>query len=159
MCGYRYKDGASAPVFRNQLILCQLLFYTVDISARLIDLVDSHYDLDSGCFCMVDRFYRLRHHTVIGSNNQNGNICRACATHTHSRKRLVSRCIQEGNLLPVHLYHIGADMLCDSSGLSVDHIGVTDCIQKRGFSVVYVTHDTDYRRTLLHLAFVFFVLL
>ena len=47
MSRYRYTDGASAPVFRNQFIFGQFLFYTVDIGTWLIDLVDRNYDLDA----------------------------------------------------------------------------------------------------------------
>ena len=71
----------------------------------------------------------------------------------------MSRSIQEGDLLPVLLYHIGADMLGDTAGLAADHVGVTDSVQKGGLTMVNMTHNADYRRTLLHLLLVLFLLL
>ncbi len=71
----------------------------------------------------------------------------------------MSRSIQKCDLLTVDLHHISSDMLSDAAGRPVDHVGMTDGIQKGGLSVVYVSHDTDHRRTLLHGALVLFVLL
>ena len=47
-------------------------------------------------------------------------------------------------------------MLCDSSCLTANYICMTDGIQKRSFTVVNVSHNTDNRRTLLHFLFVLF---
>ena len=41
---------------------------------RFIYLVDRNDDLNTCCFCMVDCFYSLRHHTVVRCNYQNGDI-------------------------------------------------------------------------------------
>ena len=70
----------------------------------------------------------------------------------------MSRCIQESNLLSVDLNHIGANMLSDASRFAVSHIGMTDRIQKRGLSVIDMTHDADDRGTLHHQVFVFLIL-
>ena len=105
MSRYRYTDGASAPVFRNQFIFRKFLFYTVDIGTWLVDLVDCNYDLDPCCLCMVDRFYSLRHDTVICCNNQDCNIGRICTTHTHCGKCFMSRCIEEGDFLTVDFHN------------------------------------------------------
>ena len=96
---------------------------------------------------MVDGLHGLGHHAVVGGYHQDRNIRRIGSAHTHSRKCLVSRRIQEGNLLTVNSYHISADVLRDSACLPVNHMGIADGVQKGGFAVVYMTHYTDYRRT------------
>ena len=48
---------------------------------------------------MVDRFYSLRHDTVIVSNDQDGNIRQLSASGTHSGECFMARGIQEGDLV------------------------------------------------------------
>ena len=108
---------------------------------------------------MVDRFYCLRHNTIICCYYKNSDICRTCSTHTHCCERLMSWSIQECDLLSVDFYNIRTNVLCDTTGLTVNNIGMTDRIQKRSFTMVNVTHNTDYRRTFLHFLFVLFVFL
>ena len=74
-------------------MLRQLLFYPFDIGIGFINLIDSHYNLNSRCFGMVDGLHSLRHHTVVGGHHQNGNISGISPPHTHGRKCLVPRCI------------------------------------------------------------------
>ena len=107
---------------------------------------------------MVDRLHCLRHNTIVCRHNKNGDICRISAAHTHCSKRFMSRRVKERNLFSVYFCHICTDMLCDSSGFSVDHICVTDCIKKGSLSMVNMPHNTDNRRTLFHLLFVLFIL-
>ncbi len=45
-------------------------------------------------------------------------------------------------------------MLSDAAGFSGCHIGLTNRIKKRGFTVVYVTHYADYRRSGDHIGLV-----
>ena len=154
---YRYKDRTSTPVFRNQFIFCQLLFYTFDVCTWFIDLIDCNNDLNSRCFGMVDCFHCLRHHTVICCNYKDCNIGRICTSHTHCSKCLMSRCIQECDLFSVNLHYGSTDVLCDSTCLTVCHTGITNRIKKRCFSMVNVSHDTDNRRTFHHRCFIFFL--
>ena len=71
----------------------------------------------------------------------------------------MARSIKESDLLSVDIYNICPDMLGDTARLFVDHVRMADRIQKRRLTMVNVTHDADYRRTLLHLALVLLVLL
>ena len=153
---YRYENRAAAPVLRDQFVFRQLLFYTLDICIRLIYFVDCYYDFDSGCFCMVDCFDCLRHDTVICCDYQYRNIRRISAAHTHSRKCLMTRCIQKRNVFTVAFHHICTDCLCNAAGLLVCHSRISDRIQQGGLAVVYMAHNTYYRRTCRHLAFVLF---
>ena len=107
---------------------------------------------------MVDGLDGLGHHAVVCSYYKNGDICGLGAAHTHGCERLMSRCIQEGDLLAVLLNHIGADMLGDSSGLLCRHIRLADGIEKGGLSVVNVSHNTYNRRTLHHILLVLLIL-
>ena len=158
MCGYRNKDRTSAPVFRNQFILRQLLFYTLNICAGFIYFINSYNNLNTCSLCVIDSLYGLRHYAVIGCNYEDCDIGRIGAAHTHCRERLMSRSIQKRNFLSVHFNHISADMLRNSAGFPVNHICVADSIQQRSFSVIDVAHNTDDRRTFYHQAFVLFLL-
>ena len=70
----------------------------------------------------------------------------------------MSRCIQECDLLALDIYHVSTDVLCDSAGLASGYVCITDSIQKRCFTMVNVTHNTDYRRSRNHIILVLFVL-
>ena len=89
-CGYRCKYGASAPILGDQLILSQFLLYTINVCRGLINLVHCYDDLNAGCLCMVDCFYRLGHYAVIRCYYQDSNIGRIGTTHTHGSKCFVS---------------------------------------------------------------------
>ena len=157
MCRYRYEDRASAPVFRNQFILGKFLFYSFYICTWFIDLVDCNNDLNACCFCMADCLNSLWHNTIVCSNNKYCDICGVCTTHTHSSECLMSRCIQECDLLSVDLNNRCTDVLCDSTSLTSGYMGITDCIQKGCFTMVNVTHNADYRRSGNHCRLVFFL--
>ena len=107
---------------------------------------------------MVDRLNSLRHYTIISGNYKNRNIRRVRTTHTHCSKSLMSRCVQECNLLTIYCNNRSTNVLCNTTGLTVDHIRMTDCVQKRSLTMVNVSHNTYNRRTFLHLLFVFFFL-
>ena len=79
---------------------------------------------------MVYSLDGLRHYTVIRCDNEYCYIRRLCTTHTHGSKRLMSRCIEECDLLTVYPYNIRTDMLRDSAGLMLRYIGLTDGIKK-----------------------------
>ena len=94
---------------------------------------------------MADSFYCLRHNTIVSCNYKNSDICGVCSTHTHGSECLMSRCIKESDLLSVDINYISTDMLCDSTSLASCYVCLTDCIQKRSFTMVNVSHYTDYR--------------
>src|SRR5699024_3161343 len=112
---------------------------TVDICARLIDLVDRYDDFDPGGFCMADRLNCLRHNAVIRRNYEDRDIRSIGSAHTHCRKCLMSRCIQESDLLSVHRYNVCTNVLRNAAGLFVDHMCVPDRVEKRSLTMVYVS--------------------
>ena len=80
---------------------------------------------------MVDRFNRLRHHAVIGCNNQHDDIRNLRTTGTHLRKGGVARGIDEGDLRAIWSNHlIGADMLGNAAGFAACNIGLADRVEQ-----------------------------
>ena len=156
MSGYRHKDGASAPVLWDQLILGKLLFYLLHIGAGLIDLVDGHDDLHFRGLRVVDRLHGLGHNSVVRGHHDHSDICGLSASHTHGGKGLMSGSVQEGDLFSIDLHHIGTNVLGDSSCLPGGDVGLPDRVQERGLAVVHMARDTDHRRSWHHVVLVLF---
>ena len=103
---------------------------------------------------MVDGLYGLGHYAVVRCYYQNRDIGSVGTTHTHSGKCFVSGSIQESDLTVSHIYSISTDVLGDTAGLTIGYIGLTDGIQQGSLTMVNVTHNTDYGRS-LHQIFLF----
>ena len=147
MCGNRYHDGVAAPILRNELMLCQLLFNVIRICARTVDFIDSYNDRYLCSLSMVDSLDGLRHYTVICCYNQNCNVGYLCAAGTHSCESLMARGIQEYNLLALVVYLISTDVLGNTAGLAGSNVGFADSVQQGGFTMVNVAHNGNNRRT------------
>jgi len=97
---------------------------------------------------MVDSLDCLRHDAVVGRHNDDGDVCHLRTTGTHRCKRLMTRCVEECDPLTVRkLYVVCTDMLCDTSGLTGNHVSVTDVVEEGSLTVVNVTHHGDHRWT------------
>ena len=97
---------------------------------------------------MGDSLLRSRHHRVVGSNDDDGNIRHLGTTGTHGSEGLVTRGVEEGNLATVlQLHVVGTDMLGDTTSLTGNNVGVADMVEQRCLTMVYVTHDGDNRCT------------
>ena len=80
---------------------------------------------------MVDGFLCLRHHVVVSSHNDDGNIRSFGTTGTHGGKRLVARSIEECNLTSVVQRHVvGTNVLCDTTRFTGNHIRLTDIVEQ-----------------------------
>ena len=80
------------------------------IAALQVDLVDGD-DLGTWAAREVDdRFDRLRHHAVIGGDDQEDDIGRLCTACPHGGERLVAGGVDEGDLGAALLDLVGADM-------------------------------------------------
>ena len=159
LCGHGNKLGISAPVGSNQLILGELLLYTLNVCGGLINLIYGNDNFDACCLCMVNCLNGLGHDTVICCNHENRNIRRICTTHTHCREGLMSRRIQERNVSSVKRNGVSTDMLRNTAGLALRNVRLTNGIQQGGFTMVNVTHDTDNGRSLLQILLVLVFLL
>ena len=94
---------------------------------------------------MADGFHRLRHDTVIGGNNQNGNIRCHGASGSHGGESGVTRCVKEGDHLTVTVHSVRTDVLGNAAGFGCGNGGVPDRVKDRSFTVVNVTHNNDNR--------------
>ena len=133
-------------------MLHEFLLDPVRICAWLVHLVDRYDDRNTSSLCVTDRFYRLRHYAVISSYDQHRYIRDLSTSRTHGREGFVSRCVEEDDLLSVDLDFRSTDVLCDAAGLPGSDVGVSDSVQERSLTVVYVAHDRDDRRSRLELA-------
>ena len=98
---------------------------------------------------MGDGFLGLGHHGVIGRYDNDGKVSHLGAAGTHGGEGLVAGGVQEGDAAAALQFHaVCADVLGNAAGLTGDDVGVADVVQQGGLTVVYVTHDGDYRRTL-----------
>lgn len=68
---------------------------TYDVSAGLVDLVDSHNDTDLLLVDQVDHLAGLRHDTIVGCDDKDDNVRHPCTASAHSRERGMSRSVQE----------------------------------------------------------------
>ena len=129
LCGNRNTRCIAAPLLRNKLMLCELLFNIFGICADLIHFVDGNNNRYACGFCMVDSLNCLRHNTVIGGYNEDCNISNLSTSCTHCCECLMSRCVEECNRLAVYHNSVSTDMLCDTACLACCYICVTDSVE------------------------------
>ena len=121
-CRYLGRQRRSAPFFRLETQLAELLHHLVGIRVRLVDLVHRHDDRNVRRPCVVYGLPRLGHDPIVGSHDQNDDIRDQGAPRPHRSEGFVAGRIDEGNLLAVDAGHIGADVLRDASGFMSRHI-------------------------------------
>ena len=142
---YRNADDVAAPLFRNQLILGQLLHDALRICFRLIHLVDGDDDRNARRLGVVDRLDGLRHDAVVRRDNQNCDVGDVGAAGTHGGERLMARGVQEGDQLAVDVDLVRTDVLGDAARLGGGDVGVADCVEDGGLAVVDVSHNNNNR--------------
>ena len=90
---------------------------------------------------MCDSLLGSRHHSVVGSDDDDGDIRHLSTTGTHSGERLVTRSVEERNLTSVlQLHVVCTDVLCDAASLAGDDVCLAYIVEQRGLTVVYVAH-------------------
>ena len=134
----------TAPFFSDQLVLGQLALDALGIGALLIDLVDGDDDRHTGSPGVIDRFHRLRHDAVVGSDHQNDQVRDRSTASAHGGKGSVSGGVQEDDRPGGGFDAISADMLCNSARFACGYIGLANAIEQRGLAVIDVTHDGDH---------------
>ena len=95
---------------------------------------------------MVERLHRLRHHAVVGSDDQHDDVGHPGAARTHRRERLVPRGVDERDLAVPCVRLVGTDVLRDAPELTRDHVGGADRVEELRLPVVDVAHDGHDRR-------------
>ena len=105
--------------------------HAVGLGVGFVDLVDGDDDRHLRRLGVVDRLYCLRHHAVVGGDNQHDNIGDFGTTGTHGCERGVARCIDKGNPSARRGgYLIRADMLGDAAGFARSHLTRTDGVEQ-----------------------------
>ena len=137
----------TAPFLGDDAVFGQLLAYAVGVGARLIDLVDRHDDGHVSCLRMVDGLDRLRHDAVVCGNDEHDDVGDLGTAGAHCCERLVTRRVDEGDLLAVDVDDRCADVLGDAAGLARNDAGMANRVEQRGLAVIDMTHDGDDGRT------------
>ena len=92
------EDSRTAPVFRHQAAIGELLLHAIGHGFRLVDLVDGDDDRNFGGVGVIDGFERLRHDTVVGCNDEDNDVGGLRSAGTHAGKRFVTGRIEEHDL-------------------------------------------------------------
>ena len=97
---------------------------------------------------VVDGLLRLRHHLVVGRDDEDDEVRNLGTAGTHGGERLVTRRVEEGDRATVFgLDGVGADVLRDAARLARSDTRFADVVEKRRLAVVDVAHDRDDGRT------------
>ena len=117
----------------------------------LVDLVDGHNDRHIGSLSVIDGFQRLRHHAVIGGDDQHNDVRDLRSASAHAGKGFVTWCIEEDDLAAVSRRvlvsdrdFIGTDVLRYSASFALSHTGLANGIEQAGLAVVDVPHDGNH---------------
>ena len=122
-------DRVTAPGLGYEPMLRQRVLHTIGIGAGLVDLVDGHNNRNGRRFGVMNCFDRLRHHSVVCCDDQDDDIGDLGATTSHGGEGFVTRRVQKRHLLPTDRNRVGADMLCNPSGLAFRNLRLSDGIE------------------------------
>ncbi len=89
------EHRVAAVLLGHQAVLGELLAHLVRVGVVLVDLVDRDHDRHLGRLRVVQRLDRLRHHAVVGRDNQHDDVGGLGTTGTHGGERLVTRGVDE----------------------------------------------------------------
>ncbi len=128
-------------------MLQQLLLDPGRVRRRKVDLVHRDDDRLAGVLGMADRLAGLRHHAVVRGDHQDDDVGDVRAAGAHGGERCVPRSVEESDATTLtDADRVGTDMLCDSTGLTGDHVRLANVVQQRCLAVIDVAHDGDDRR-------------
>src|SRR5688572_1317827 len=146
----RHGGGLAAVLLDGDAGPRQVLLDQVDVGVGQVHLVDGDDDRHVGRARVVDRLPGLRHHPVVGGDDEDDDVRRLGAAGAHRGEGLVARRVEERDLLAADLDLVGADVLRDSAGLAGDDLRLADVVEQRRLAVVDVAHDGDDRRARHH---------
>jgi hypothetical protein len=101
--GDRDHDRVAAPLLGGETVVAELLLHALGVRVRLVDFVDRDEDGHLGGPRVIDRLDRLRHHAVVGGDDEDDDVGHLRAARAHRGERLVARRVEEGHLPAVHL--------------------------------------------------------
>ncbi|OPZ98921.1 MAG: hypothetical protein BWY71_01122 [Planctomycetes bacterium ADurb.Bin412] len=96
---------------------------------------------------MVNGFFGLGHHSIIGGHHQYRDIGHICPPCPHFGKGFVARGIQKGNPALAIIIQVRADVLGNTAGLSGYHAGTPNPVQQGGLAVIHMAQKGYHRRT------------
>ena len=135
-----------APLLRLQPFGRELAQHTVGVRVGKIDLVDGDDDRHLSGAGVVDRLLGLRHHAVVGGDDEDGDVGHLGAAGAHRREGLVAGRVEEGDAPAVVVGLVGADVLRDPAGFRRHDRRLANRVEQRRLAVVDVAHDRDDRR-------------
>ena len=138
----------AAPLLRLHVFLGELAEDAIGVRVGKVDLVDGDDDRHVGRARVRDRLARLRHHAVVGGDDEHGDVGHLGAARAHRREGLVAGRVEERDAPAVDLGLVRADVLGDPAGLGLDDGRLADRVEQRRLAVVDVTHDRDDGRAL-----------
>ena len=94
---------------------------------------------------MADRLFCLWHHTIIGSDHNDGDIGHSRAACSHRRKGLMSRGVKEEDRTVATLNLAGTKVLGNAATLAVGNAGLAQRIEQARLAVVNVAHHGNDR--------------
>ena len=144
--GHVDEDRVPSPFLGVEPLRGQFVADPVGLGIGAIDLVHGNEDRNARSLRVVDRLNGLRHHAVVGGDDDHRQVGHLRAARPHRRERLVARGVEEGDPIAVLMHLIGADVLGDPARLAGDHLGLADRVEQRRLAVVHVAHDRHDRR-------------
>ena len=98
---------------------------------------------------MVDRFYGLRHYSVIGGYHQNRYVGYLCPPGPQCREGFMARSVDKSYCLTLEFHDRGSYMLGDASHLLVGYACISYGIEERGLAMIDMAHNRYNRRSRL----------
>ncbi|RUP45886.1 hypothetical protein BC936DRAFT_147622 [Jimgerdemannia flammicorona] len=92
-----HRRGLAAKLFELNAVLQQAFLGFAWVGVVLVALVDGHDDRHVGGLGVLNRFNRLRHHAVVGCNDEDDDISNIGAAGAHGREGGVTWSIKEGD--------------------------------------------------------------
>ena len=143
----RRRQRLAAEHLEHDAVRKQVLHDALRVRVRQVRLVDGDDDRDAGVLRVRNGLDRLRHHGVVGRDDEDDDIGHLRAAGAHGGERLVARGVEEGDPLPVRQRDVvGADVLRDPARLAGDDVGAPDEVEEGRLAVVDVAHDGHDRR-------------
>ena len=121
----------AAPFFGQQTLFGELAQHLVGVGAFAVDLVHGDDDRHFGGLGVVDGFDGLRHHAVIGGDDDDRNVGDIGTTGAHFGERGVTRGIDKGDVVATFGGDgVGTDVLGNTTGFVGGDFGVADRIEQ-----------------------------
>ena len=110
-----------APLLGLQALGGQLGADALGVGVGQVDLVHGDDDRHLGRARVSDRLARLRHHAVVGGDDEHGDVGDLRPAGAQGGERLVARRVEEGDPAAAVVDLVRADVLRDPAGLGLDH--------------------------------------